>query len=251
MKTIEKSNSLSFLLIKKKLTIPRTLCGTPNYIAPEILSNKNGHSYGVDIWALGVILYTFLVGVPPFETDCIERTYNRIKATAYYFPEDSGVSEHSKGLIRKILQHLPGLYSKNLGCTPTLFSFLPPTEKRPTVKEILLDSFFEHHFTPENLPESALQTPPIFASTTKHSQTTSKACPQPTTTTSSAHFPLQEVTNSPSIIEKNKHGKRNIEVLHQENGQSLFYTTVTSLTQSFLQNQYQPLRKSKSNLIQL
>ena len=45
----------------------KTLCGTPNYIAPEML-DKKGHSYEVDIWALGCILYTLLVGKPPFET---------------------------------------------------------------------------------------------------------------------------------------------------------------------------------------
>lgn len=43
----------------------RTLCGTPNYIAPEVLGKK-GHSYEVDAWSLGCILYTLLIGKPPF-----------------------------------------------------------------------------------------------------------------------------------------------------------------------------------------
>ena len=42
------------------------MCGTPNYIAPEILENHGGHSYEVDIWSLGVITYAFLIGKPPF-----------------------------------------------------------------------------------------------------------------------------------------------------------------------------------------
>lgn len=37
----------------------RTLCGTPNYIAPEVLGKK-GHSYEVDVWSLGCIVYVFL-----------------------------------------------------------------------------------------------------------------------------------------------------------------------------------------------
>ena len=39
----------------------KTICGTPNYIAPEILEGK-GHSYEVDTWSLGVIIYTLLIG---------------------------------------------------------------------------------------------------------------------------------------------------------------------------------------------
>jgi serine/threonine protein kinase len=49
----------------------RTVCGTPNYIAPEILEEE-GHSYESDIWSLGVILYALLFGKPPFESSTVE-----------------------------------------------------------------------------------------------------------------------------------------------------------------------------------
>ena len=45
-----------------------TICGTPNYIAPEVLSSTEGHSFEVDIWAFGIIMYAMLIGKPPFET---------------------------------------------------------------------------------------------------------------------------------------------------------------------------------------
>lgn len=64
----------------------RTICGTPNYIAPEILDGKCGHCYEVDIWSLGVIVYTLIIGKPPFETPDVKTTYKKIKAGAYSFP---------------------------------------------------------------------------------------------------------------------------------------------------------------------
>lgn len=56
-----------------------TVCGTPNYIAPEVLSTSNsGHSFEVDVWALGIIMYALLVGKPPFETKDVKTTYANI-----------------------------------------------------------------------------------------------------------------------------------------------------------------------------
>ncbi len=45
-----------------------SFCGTPNYIAPEMLKTKkeDGYSFEVDIWALGITIYTLLIGKPPF-----------------------------------------------------------------------------------------------------------------------------------------------------------------------------------------
>lgn len=80
----------------------KTICGTPNYIAPEILEGK-GHSYEVDVWSVGVIIYTQLIGKPPFETPEVKTTYKKIKACSYSFPEHVTISENARNLITKIL----------------------------------------------------------------------------------------------------------------------------------------------------
>ena len=81
-----------------------TVCGTPNYIAPEILENKHsGHSYEVDYWAIGVIVYTLLIGKPPFETEDVKETYKKITADNYEFPSNVYISEEAKTFIKEIL----------------------------------------------------------------------------------------------------------------------------------------------------
>ena len=81
----------------------KTICGTPNYIAPEILEGK-GHGYEVDIWSVGVIIYTQLIGKPPFETPDVKATYKKIRSGQYAFPEHVSISESARDLITKILQ---------------------------------------------------------------------------------------------------------------------------------------------------
>jgi len=81
----------------------RTICGTPNYIAPEVLDKKQGHSYEVDVWSLGVICYTLLIGRPPFETNDTKATYRRIMKNDYSFPTAVTISDEAKDLIKKTL----------------------------------------------------------------------------------------------------------------------------------------------------
>ena len=81
----------------------RTICGTPNYIAPEVLEGKSGHSYEVDLWSLGVIIFTLIIGKPPFETSDVKTTYRRIRMNAYNFPDHVEISDNARSLISKLL----------------------------------------------------------------------------------------------------------------------------------------------------
>lgn len=116
-----------------------TVCGTPNYIAPEIIA-KAGHSFEVDVWALGIILYTVLVGHSPFGTPEILSTYERIQAGVYEFPKAVPISNDAKDLITSILN-------------------LDPF-KRPTLDQILEHRFISGYATPALMPTSTLTTPP-------------------------------------------------------------------------------------------
>jgi serine/threonine protein kinase len=119
----------------------RTVCGTPNYIAPEILEAKDGHSFEVDVWSSGVIMYTLLIGTPPFQAADVKATYNRVLSNQYSFPSSTPICEHSENLIRHLLQHRP--------------------EMRPKLERVTQHSFFSRAtaFTPAFLPQTCLREP--------------------------------------------------------------------------------------------
>eukprot|EP00123_Amoebidium_parasiticum_P007901 comp18447_c0_seq1/m.19722 comp18447_c0_seq1/g.19722 ORF comp18447_c0_seq1/g.19722 comp18447_c0_seq1/m.19722 type:complete len:375 (-) comp18447_c0_seq1:296-1420(-) len=83
----------------------KTLCGTLDYLPPEMVDNTRGHDKRVDIWALGVLCYEFVVGAPPFEADDQPTTYRRIRDIDLHFPDD--LSAPCKDLITKLLRKQP------------------------------------------------------------------------------------------------------------------------------------------------
>ncbi|KAJ3274675.1 Cell cycle serine/threonine-protein kinase cdc5/MSD2 [Terramyces sp. JEL0728] len=100
----------------------KTVCGTPNYIAPEILfDTKNGHSFEVDTWSAGIVMYTLIIGQPPFQTKEVKAIY--------------------KFIITGLLHTKP--------------------ECRPSIDEVMNHQFFKEH-TPKSIPVSALTSVPSF-----------------------------------------------------------------------------------------
>ncbi|OMJ83722.1 hypothetical protein SteCoe_15264 [Stentor coeruleus] len=118
----------------------RTMCGTPNYIAPEILDSRVGHSYEVDIWSFGIVAYTMLVGKPPFQAEDARNTYKRIQGNKYSFPEATPISPEARDLIGSILQTNPS--------------------SRLTLDQIIDHPFLNKNTIPRTLPISTLCVPP-------------------------------------------------------------------------------------------
>ena len=115
----------------------QTVCGTPNYVAPEILDEEGYNGFTADVWSCGVILYVMLAGFLPFHDSTVSELLAKILAGSYEMP--STFTKEQANLIRGTLQREP--------------------VKRITLDEIVRDPWFLTEFDIQRLslggPEEA------------------------------------------------------------------------------------------------
>ncbi|KAJ0262286.1 CBL-interacting serine/threonine-protein kinase 22 [Hirschfeldia incana] len=106
-----------------------TLCGTPAYVAPELLTKKGYDGSKSDIWSCGVVLFLLNAGYLPFRDPNISGLYRKIRMAQYRMPE--WTSSGLRHLLSRLLE--------------------PDPEKRITVEEILKDPWFNHGVDPSEM----------------------------------------------------------------------------------------------------
>lgn len=125
----------------------QTLCGTPNYIAPEILnkSSGNGHDNKVDTWAVGIICYAMLIGSPPFASKTQAEIYSKLKLLQYDWRETDSqnfIPLQAKQLVSSCL-NLNG-------------------NERPEMDDLVEHEFFKMGSIAEELDPSCRTTKPLW-----------------------------------------------------------------------------------------
>ncbi|RLO00913.1 hypothetical protein DYB28_015560, partial [Aphanomyces astaci] len=84
-----------------RASLLHTTCGTPNYVAPEVLADKGYDGRAADVWSIGVILYVLLAGFLPFDEPTMSALFRKIQKAEFSYP--SWFTPRVKTLLNKIL----------------------------------------------------------------------------------------------------------------------------------------------------
>lgn len=116
-------------LPEQGVSILRTTCGTPNYVAPEVLGHKGYDGAVADVWSCGVILYVLIAGYLPFDELDLTTLYSKIEKAEFSCPSWFPVG--AKSLIHRMLD--------------------PNPETRVQIEEIRSDEWFQRSYVPVRL----------------------------------------------------------------------------------------------------